>query len=248
MKTCWTNKITAQFRIWLQGYAAVYAAPSGEHYPLHPQEIAAVAHAMKQRRADFIAARWCAHRALDAIGKSVPVIAQGALGRPQWPTGVTGSITHESGICIAMAARTHYLPDAGIDLFDSRRSTDMQSIKNLVLAEREHGGASTIYGQDRTKLIFCIKEAVIKAVSLYAGRFMDMRDIVLDIGQEHFAARIDELPTFVYGYWSAIGPFLLSLGMRGATQWHHPHSELASGNPSCIHELNDRSHHGKQLG
>lgn len=64
---------------------------------LFPQECAFIARATESRRREFATARSCARAALARLGRLPAPVLPGPGGAPQWPDGVTGSITHCPG-------------------------------------------------------------------------------------------------------------------------------------------------------
>src|SRR5215470_7219682 len=82
---------------------------------LFPAEAAAVRTAGPRRRAEFTAGRLCARAALARLGVPAAPILPGPAGEPQWPPGVTGSITHCSGYLACAVARAADVAAIGID-------------------------------------------------------------------------------------------------------------------------------------
>lgn len=58
--------------------------------------------------------RWCARRAMQALGHPALAVPAGRAGEPCWPPGLTGSITHKDGLVCAAVAEG--LAALGIDL------------------------------------------------------------------------------------------------------------------------------------
>src|SRR5262245_55329307 len=85
--------IEDSLRTWLTGDAvAVCSAYASKDFPISEAERRYVDNAVHKRQAEFTAGRWCAHRALERIGRTVDTVPIGTLGAPQWPTAVIGSI------------------------------------------------------------------------------------------------------------------------------------------------------------
>ena len=88
---------------------------SGADGGLFPAEKEAVRTAGPRRRADFTAGRLCARAALARLGVIAAPILPGPAGEPQWPAGVTGSITHCAGYRACAVALTTDVTAIGID-------------------------------------------------------------------------------------------------------------------------------------
>ncbi len=96
--------------------AAESAGPLPRAGPgLFPAEQLVVRTAGPHRRVEFTAGRRCARAALAGLGLAAVPIPQGPAGEPQWPAGVTGSITHCPGYRACAVARTADPAGLGID-------------------------------------------------------------------------------------------------------------------------------------
>ncbi|MGB6584168.1 MAG: 4'-phosphopantetheinyl transferase superfamily protein [Streptosporangiaceae bacterium] len=99
--------------------AAVAAESVGElpeaGLGLFPAEELAVRTAGPRRRAEFTAGRLCARSALAGLGVPGAPITPGPAGQPQWPAGVTGSITHCQGYRACAVAWATDVTAIGID-------------------------------------------------------------------------------------------------------------------------------------
>ncbi|MGQ4331874.1 4'-phosphopantetheinyl transferase family protein, partial [Streptomyces hayashii] len=62
--------------------------------PLYPQEEALLTRAVAKRRREFTVVRGCARRAMEKLGVPPKPVLPGERGAPQWPDGLTGSMTH----------------------------------------------------------------------------------------------------------------------------------------------------------
>jgi 4'-phosphopantetheinyl transferase EntD len=83
--------------------------------PLFGAEEAALGGASLRRYAEFSTGRACARTALARLGLPPVPIPRGPGGEPQWPDGVTGSITHCTGYRACAVARTVHVAALGID-------------------------------------------------------------------------------------------------------------------------------------
>jgi 4'-phosphopantetheinyl transferase EntD len=78
-------------------------------------EEAALGGASLRRYAEFSTGRACARAALAQLGLPPVPIPRGPRGEPQWPAGVTGSITHCTGYRACAVARSVEVAALGID-------------------------------------------------------------------------------------------------------------------------------------
>lgn len=89
-------------------------AEVGEPIELAPEEAAAISRALPARRAEFMAGRLAARRAMARLGHAAHPVPAGTDRAPIWPAGICGSISHEGGLAVAVVARA---PAAiGVDL------------------------------------------------------------------------------------------------------------------------------------
>lgn len=207
--------LLGRLRGWLPPGSAVGAAAASRHYPLDAQELARVAGAVPSRQAEFIAARWCAHRALERIGRPAARIDAGPLGAPQWPAGVVGSLTHESGLCLALVADAAALAGVGVDLFDRGRNVALGELVALIAIPDEiRRWRAAPDGEAYLQLLFSAKEAAVKAASNRAGRLLDLREIGVVFDGDAFRATLDGLA--LTGRWCRSGRYILTLAMLAA--------------------------------
>jgi 4'-phosphopantetheinyl transferase EntD len=147
------------------GIVAVEDRGGGSPPPLHPDEAALVSRAVPARRAEFARARACAHRALQLLGLRPGAILKGPRGEPQWPPGVTGSITHCLDYCAAAAVINHDIIALGIDA--EVHAPLPEGVLDLIATGTERarleelGGKRPLRHWDR--LLFSIKESTFKA-------------------------------------------------------------------------------------
>lgn len=130
---------------------------------LHPAEAAVVAGATPGRRQEFALGRLAARRALTALGvPPAPVLARGPV--PVFPPEVTGSISHCSGVAVALVgrgSRTAVGVDVAVADLPARAA-------RLVCGLRERSWVAADAGGRRLLQVFAAKEAVVK---LAADRF-----------------------------------------------------------------------------
>lgn len=173
------------------GVASTEAFGDVDGVSLPAEEESAIARAVDARRRAFTTARHCARESLVALGIGPVPIPQGERGRPCWPQGIVGSITHCAGYRAAAVARTATAAAVGIDAEPSGALPDGVLRRVASAAERKHvaelGRLDPGVSWDR--LLFSAKEAIYKALYPLTG---------LDLG---FA---DANVTFTPGTFSAV--------------------------------------------
>ncbi|MFJ2027461.1 4'-phosphopantetheinyl transferase [Streptomyces sp. NPDC087897] len=144
------------------------AATRAETVPdgtLFPEEEALVARSVAKRRNDFATARACARRAMAGLGLPPVAVLHGHRGRPLWPDGIVGSLTHCHGYRAAALAREKDVLSLGIDAEQHAPLPD--GVRELVTlpAERERieppaaEGSGFIHWD---RVLFSAKESVFK--------------------------------------------------------------------------------------
>ncbi len=177
----------AAIDIELPGGCVVEAGPVANR-PLYPEEASAVARAIPKRRRQFASGRYFARRALHRLaGVSLP-IPRGDRGRPVWPRGFIGSISHSEALAAA-AVSTGPLRGIGIDVEDAQRFARSNP--------RLHGKLFTPEERSRTlgrpveaAVTFSAKEAAYKAVNPLVGRYIGFREVTVEIDWDRLAFRV----------------------------------------------------------
>ena len=195
--------LEAQLRAWFGSEVGVSAVRIQGEMPLHPEEEAYVARAVPHRRAEFSTGRWCARKALGALGIPASPILMGPFRGPVWPPELTGSITHDGGICAAVAGRRRQYAGLGIDLIDIARAEPVVQAAEAILHAPGEGTESSV-------LRFSAKESVIKAVSGQMNRWLDFTEVSVRIHRSSFEASVAGFLVPVTGWWALSGQFLVT--------------------------------------
>lgn len=152
---------------------------------LFPEENAAVARAVEGRRREFATGRACARTALARLGQPPAPIVSGLRGAPQWPQGVTGSITHCPGYRAAAVALTRDIVSLGLDA-EPNKPLPNHGMLDLIATEPERARLAVlseeIPGVYWERLLFSAKESVYKTWFPLTRRWLDFEsaDIVID--------------------------------------------------------------------
>ncbi len=202
------TQIEAQLRTWLGPNVGVAAALITNH-DLYEEEAAYVARAVPHRQAEFSTGRHCARQALRALDIPAAPIPVGPLRGPIWPPGLTGSITHDAGLCAAVVAHLTKYRGLGIDILDIARATPIvEAAKAHLSAPGEESGADLV-------LRFSAKESVIKAVSAQMNRWVDFSEITIKIGSSSFEALLACVSAPIHGWWvKSDGLLLAAAGIK----------------------------------
>lgn len=148
---------------------------------LFPQEAQAVARAVEKRRRESTTARWCARRALAALGHPPAPVLPGERRCPIWPDGVVGSLTHCDGYRAAAVCPSTSWHAIGIDAEPHHRLP--ADVTELVVRPEERDRLADLTAADASvcwdRLLFSAKEAVYKAWYPLARRWLDSQDASL---------------------------------------------------------------------
>ena len=130
---------------------------------------------VKKRRAEFLAGRVAAVSALRLMGENTSEIPIGEHRNPVWPTGITGSITHNSNTALAIVANKTDAKFVGIDCEDILSLDVAESINNMILTANElsYLKESDIDINFFCTLIFSAKESLFKAMYPYIHRYLE---------------------------------------------------------------------------
>ncbi|MEU6310060.1 4'-phosphopantetheinyl transferase superfamily protein [Streptomyces sp. NPDC047014] len=203
----------------------VRAFEAFDHVPfatLHPEEAALVARAVESRRREFATARYCAHRALDALGAPDAPLLATPRGLPLWPGSVRGAITHTTGYHAAAVADGSHVAALGIDA-EPDVPLPAGVLESIALPEETAHLAQLAARHPGThwdKLLFSTKESVYKAWFPQTGLALEFEDALIRIDpvSRTFSARV--LPAALVaahpglsvfsGRWTARGGILLT--------------------------------------
>ena len=138
-----------------------------------------MANAVGKRRRQFASGRHAARTAVQRLAGITPPIPRDARGRPVWPAGIVGSISHTETLAAAAVAADS-VRGIGIDVEDSNRlarSRPRLLEKLFTPSERTRPWADSREGVVR----FSAKEAAYKAVNPLVGRFIGFREVEAEI-------------------------------------------------------------------
>lgn len=145
-------------------------------------EHAAIAGAGSRRRREFLAGRHAAHTALQCLGADTASIGRGPGGEPVWPAGVVGSLTHTHEVAAAGVATTRHCHGLGLDVEPLDPPLDAATARFVCGDTTPRDPAAPAELQPYlSKLVFCAKECVHKALHPAVGRRLDVGDVAVDV-------------------------------------------------------------------
>ncbi len=193
------------------GVALPPSAPPEAEWPaaLHPEERAFARGLPDERRASWLGGRAALRAALEAaaLPASAPILAT-AQGAPRLPPGSLGSISHKTGLAVALAAAGAPAVTLGVDLELLRPLRADLSGRILTDAERAALPPPGPARDAHLLRVFSAKEAIFKALSPRVGRFIGFQEaeirfpadgaltarLQLAGGEGPFALELCELP------------------------------------------------------
>lgn len=177
---------------WVTAVESFGDDPAAE---LLPQERVAIARATESRRREFATSRACARAALARLGRPAVPVLRGPGGAPQWPEGVTGSITHCAGYRAAAVGLTKDVVALGVDAEPNEALPDHGMLELVARYEervRLAELAPEMPGICWERLLFSAKESVYKTWFPLARSWLgfESADIVIDPHGAAFTARL----------------------------------------------------------
>lgn len=166
--------------------AVLASAPPTDWAARYPEEAARMSNAATVRRAEFHAGRECARECLRQLGLPEASIPADEEGLPQWPGGVTGSITHSRGLCLAVMSAGNRYASLGIDLERTGRMS--AAAAERILHEKELAFAGD--DRDRATLLFSLKEAFFKCQFPVFRVRPGFRDVAFEVDEAGSSASV----------------------------------------------------------
>ena len=130
------------------------------------------------RLREFAAGRACARRVLAEFGIAGFSLVPAADRVPVWPAGFTGSITHTTGYCAAMAAPKQHCRSVGLDaelIADVAEDLWPTIANESELSQLRALGAAG--AQRLAALIYSAKESFYKCQYTVTGQWLDFHDV-----------------------------------------------------------------------
>ncbi len=182
------------------GVAAECRRITDEALVLYPEERESIKKAIPKRRQEFAVGRACARRALERLGCKECVLPRRADRQVQWPSGVTGTISHSHTWCGAAVARSEQVRGVGLDIETLERMS--LGIERKVLTARERDRLNGMPQQEHLKmlaLIFSAKEAFYKCMFPLYGRRIGFMDAIVLPDDEKMTLSFEIQPRILSG-------------------------------------------------
>ncbi|MCB1755611.1 MAG: 4'-phosphopantetheinyl transferase superfamily protein [Gammaproteobacteria bacterium] len=130
---------------------------------LFPDEQSLLQNVASKRREEFSTGRFCARKALETLKLHPEPILPGERREPLWPKGVTGSISHTGGCCLAAVSRDRRLLSLGLDV--EKREPIETGVRDRVCLPEELRKLGPYRDEPEIwTLIFSAKESVYKSL------------------------------------------------------------------------------------
>jgi 4'-phosphopantetheinyl transferase EntD len=153
----------------------------GDVRQLYPAEAANLKGSVPKRAAEFAAGRLCARRALGEFGIHDFAVRVGDNREPLWPPRMIGSITHTTGLCVAVVAEQGDLAAVGLD--SEVVGEVPEEIWPTVCIPDELAWLASLPGAMRTvgvTLLFAAKEAFYKCQYPLVREWLDFHDVTVE--------------------------------------------------------------------
>lgn len=158
--------------------ATAWGVPGEWKATPHRAEMSHVADAVEARRLEFVAGRTLARRALAQLGVGDVAIPVGPRREPEWPPGITGSISHTKGYCGVAVARRSDVRGLG---FDVERIADVSpQLSAQIVSSTEMLELRRVLGGEIGRalaLAFSCKEAFFKYQYPLSRSWVELLDV-----------------------------------------------------------------------
>lgn len=186
-----------------------------------------------KRQAEYLAGRRCAALALVTAGHDYYVPERDShSGRPLWPDGWCGSITHSHGIAAAVTGQTCHWHSLGLDIEKMIAPDRAQRLRQAILTPGEQQRMEQLepaVAARNLTLIFSAKESLFKALNPLTDIYFGFQDAQVlpttQAGQITLQLLRDLAPPYIAGtmfsaLWCEYGHGMLTLVSLPAKQHH----------------------------
>ncbi len=153
-------------------------------YPLSPVEAPQIGQAHPKRQRQFTSGRHFARLAMQRLVGFAAPVHRDANGRPIWPEGLIGSISHSEKLAAAAVSNGPWR-GLGIDVEDADRFNQAgPRLCHKLFTERERAG--DWLPPRRAALLFSAKEAAYKAINPLVGQYIGHREVEAEIDWQRY--------------------------------------------------------------
>jgi 4'-phosphopantetheinyl transferase EntD len=149
-----------------------------------------------KRLKDFSTGRYCARKALAAIGHENAEILIGNDRQPIWPTGYVGSISHSGKLVGAIAAKTSHVRSIGLDIETIGKIKP--EMWRLLYTEAEVEFLNSFTGEELAyyiTLLFSFKESFYKLQHPLTKTFLNFTDVeIKNVGNKFELQVLKDFP------------------------------------------------------
>lgn len=193
---------------------------------LLPEEHASLGPCVPPRRDEFARGRACVRAALQRFGVPAVAVLRGLHGRPQWPAGVCGSLSHAGdGLVACVLARRGDVAAVGLDIECCRDAPGPAQWRYFCTADemRWLEGLPEPVRPVHAQALFSAKEAIYKCLFEATGRRLVYGDACVraDLAGRRFRARLagPGVPALVQGRVGVAGDVVVAgLWLAAAAQ------------------------------
>ncbi len=158
---------------------------AGDEHALFAAEASAFSNSVIQVRRASGAVRLVARKLLGNLGYAENALPKSASGAPIWPTGIVGSLAHDSRVAIAAVAKSEDVSALGIDIEPAEMLP--HEMLRIIATPRERERIEQDPYQGR--LLFTAKEAVYKAINPLDHVFLGHQDVEVDFASRKATVR-----------------------------------------------------------
>ncbi|WP_434523983.1 4'-phosphopantetheinyl transferase family protein [Photorhabdus asymbiotica] len=159
--------------------------------------------AVNKRRAEYLAARYCARQLLAQLGQPEFNLISGNDRAPIWPQGICGSVSHSIHRAIVLAAPQTNNRLIGVDVETIVNHNNMNEMTKMVLNDREILFLNNYHlpPEQMFTLAFSVKESLFKALYPHVKRFFGFEAaevIALSLENNEITLQLQETLTHHY--------------------------------------------------
>lgn len=157
----------------------------GDEFALMPEEIVGFVSTVAKVRRSSGAARIVARELISRAGYGRRAVPKARSGAPIWPSGIVGSLAHDSHVAVAAVAPDREFSNIGIDV-EPAEALPADLLKIIATPSEQSSLNAYLYGG---RLLFAAKEAVHKAVAALDRIFLDHQDVEVDFARQQAMVR-----------------------------------------------------------